>query len=163
MSIYSVLGTSGCLWMFPQQTLKWPFDIIVSILPIRKETQGTFSTCLRTLSWGWWGWEWKSGSVPPEPMLVTSKSHVIVVIQSLNPVWLCNLMDSWTIAHQAPLSSTISQTMLKFLSTESVMLSKHVILCYSLLLLPSIFHSISGFSSKSAPCIRWPKIIELRY
>ena len=74
----------------------WSFDIdiIISILPIRKETQRTFSTCLSTLSWEWRGWEWKWGSVPPDPMLVTSKSHVIAVIQSLNRVWL--FAASWT-------------------------------------------------------------------
>ena len=57
----------------------------------------------------------------------------------------------------APLSSTISQNLLKFISIESVMLSNHLILCHPLLLLPSIFPSIRVFSNKSALCIRWPK------
>ena len=85
----------------------------------------------------------------------------VVVVQSLCHVRL--FVTQWTAAHQAPLSYTISQSMLKFLSTESVMLSIHIIRCYPLLLLPSIFPSISIFSSESALCIRWPKIIELRY
>ena len=85
----------------------------------------------------------------------------VVVVQSLCHVRL--FVTQWTAAHQAPLSYTISQSMLKFLSTESVMLSIHIIRCYPLLLLPSIFPSISIFSSESALCIRWPKIIELSF
>ena len=57
----------------------------------------------------------------------------------------------------APLSSTISQNLLKFISIESVMLSNHLIFCCPLLLLPSVFPSIRVFSNKSALCIRWPK------
>ena len=66
-------------------------------------------------------------------------------------------MTLWTAAYQAPLSSTISQTLLKFLSIESVMLSNHLILCCPLLLLPSTFPSIRVFSKESAVCIRLPK------
>ena len=53
-------------------------------------------------------------------------------------------------------SFTISQSLLKLMSIESVTLSNHLILCHPLLL-PSIFPGISVFSSKSALCIRWPK------
>ena len=63
----------------------------------------------------------------------------------------------WTAAHQASLFSNISRSLLKFMSTESVMLSNHPILCRPLLLLPSILPSIWVFSSESALCIRWPK------
>ena len=59
-------------------------------------------------------------------------------------------VTSWTVACQAPLSSTLSQSLLKFMSTELVMLSNHLILCYPLLLLPSIFPCIRVFSNKSA-------------
>ena len=62
-----------------------------------------------------------------------------------------------TAAHLAPLSSTISWCLLKYMSIELVMPSNHRILCRSLLLLPSIFPSIRVFSNKSALCIRWPK------
>ena len=55
------------------------------------------------------------------------------------------------------LSFTISQSLLKLMSTESVMPSNHLILCYSLLLLPSIFPSIRVFCRESALRIRWPK------
>ena len=53
----------------------------------------------------------------------------------------------WTVARQASLSSTISQSLLKSMSTESVMLSNHLILCHLFLLLPSIFTSIRVFSN----------------
>ena len=63
----------------------------------------------------------------------------------------------WTAAHQAPLSSALSQSLLKFMSIESVILSKHLTLCRPLLLLPSIFPIIRVFSNESALCTRWPK------
>ena len=67
---------------------------------------------------------------------------------------LCDPMDC---THQASLSFTISQSLLKLRSIESVMLSKYLILCCSLLLLSSIFPSIRVFSSESTLHIRWPK------
>ena len=63
----------------------------------------------------------------------------------------------WTAAHQASLTITNSQNLLKFMSIESVIPSNHLILCYPLLLLNSIFSSIRVFSSESVLCIRWPK------
>ena len=69
--------------------------------------------------------------------------------------WLVG--SPWTIAHQARLSSTLSQSLLKLMSIESVMPSNHFNLCHPLLLLPSILPSIRVFSSESALCIRWPK------
>ena len=62
----------------------------------------------------------------------------------------------WTAARQASLSITNSRSLLKLMSIESVMPSNHLILCHPLLLPPSIFPSIRGFSSESALCIRWP-------
>ena len=62
-----------------------------------------------------------------------------------------------TVVCQAPLSPTISQSLLKFMSIELVMLSKHLILYHPLLLLPSIFPSIRVFSNESVLHIRWPK------
>ena len=64
-------------------------------------------------------------------------------------------MTPWTAAHQASLSITNSQSLLKLI--ESVMPSNHLILCHPLLLLPSIFPSIRIFSYQSALRIRWPK------
>ena len=59
---------------------------------------------------------------------------------------------------QAPLSFTISWILLKFISMESVMPSNHLILCWPLLLLPSIFPNIRVFSNELALCIRWLNI-----
>ena len=67
---------------------------------------------------------------------------------------LCNPMDCST---PASLSFTISQTLLKFMSIESVMPSNHLILCHPHLLLSSIFPSIRVFSNESALRIGWPK------
>ena len=77
-----------------------------------------------------------------------------VVAQSLSHVWL--FAPPWTVACQASLSSTISWSLLRFLPTESVMLSNHIIICYPLLL-PSVFTSLRVFSSELALHIRWPK------
>ena len=63
----------------------------------------------------------------------------------------------WTAAHQASLSITNSQSLLKLMSTGLVMPSNHLILCCPLLLLPSIFPSIRIFSNETVLCIRWPK------
>ena len=63
----------------------------------------------------------------------------------------------WTAAHQAFQSFTISQSLFKLMSIESMTPSSHLILCHPLLLLPSIFPSIRVFSSESALRIRWPK------
>ena len=63
----------------------------------------------------------------------------------------------WTAARQASLSITISQSLLKLMSIESVMPSNHLILCHPLLLLLSIFPNIRVFSNESILCIRWPK------
>ena len=68
-----------------------------------------------------------------------------------------SLWPPWTAACQAPLSSTISQSLLKLMSIELVMPSNHLILCRPLLLLPSIFPSIRVFSNESVLQIRWPK------
>ena len=66
-------------------------------------------------------------------------------------------MTPWTAAYQASLSFTISQSLLKLMSIESVMPSNHLILCRPLLLLPSNFPRIRVFSNESALRIRWPK------
>ena len=63
----------------------------------------------------------------------------------------------WTTARQASLTITNSQSLLKLMSVESVMPSKHLILCCPLLLPPSIFPSIRVFSNESVLHIWWPK------
>ena len=82
---------------------------------------------------------------------ITSGSSV----QSLRHVWLFVIPS--TAACQASLSITNSRSLLKFMSIELVMPSKHLVLCHPLLLLPSIFPSIRLFSSESVLRIRWPK------
>ena len=68
---------------------------------------------------------------------------------------LCNPMDCSMPGF--PVSINNSQSLLKLMSIESMMPSNHLNLCRSLLLLPSIFPSIRGFSSESGFCILWPK------
>ena len=87
-----------------------------------------------------------------DPVGNRDKAHVVV--QLLSRVRL--FVTPWTTACQAFLSFTISQSLFKLMSIESVMPSKHLILCGPLLL-PSIFPSIRVFSNKSALHIRWSK------
>ena len=63
----------------------------------------------------------------------------------------------WTAVRQASLSITNSRSLLKLMSIELMLPSNRLILCCSLLLLPSIFPSIRVFSNESVLCIRWPK------
>ena len=67
---------------------------------------------------------------------------------------LCDPMDCSTLGS---LSTTNSQSLLKLMSIELVMLSSYLFLCHPLLLLPSVFPSIRVFSNDSVLCIRWPK------
>ena len=76
-------------------------------------------------------------------------------VQSLSCVQLFTI--PWTTTSQASLSVTNFQSLLKFISIESVMPSNNLILCLPLLLLPSIFPSIRVFSDESALRISWPK------
>ena len=70
---------------------------------------------------------------------------------------MANSATPWTATHQASLSITNSQSLLKPMSIESVMPSSHLILCCPLLLLPSIFPSIRVFSNESVLHISWPE------
>ena len=81
-----------------------------------------------------------------------SPDHVVVQLLS----WVQLFATPWTIVHQASLSFTISQSLLKFMSIELVMPSSYLILCHPLLL-PSIFPRIRVFSNELDLCIRWPK------
>ena len=81
--------------------------------------------------------------------------NMIAVVQLLGCVWL--FATPWTAAHQVSLSFTTSQSLLKLMSFGSVMPSNHLILCSPLLLLHSLFPSITVFSNESALCNRGPK------
>ena len=76
-------------------------------------------------------------------------------VQSLSHVRL--FATPWITAHQASLSITSPQSLLKLMPIESVMLSSHLILCHPLLLLPPISPTIRVFSNESALRMRWPK------
>ena len=80
---------------------------------------------------------------------------LLFVVQLLSYVRL--FASPRTAACQVSQSITVSQSLLRLMSIESVMPSNHLILCHPLLLLPSIFPSIRVFSSESALHIRWPK------
>ena len=77
---------------------------------------------------------------------------MVVVFQSLSRVGL--FATPWTVGHEAPLFSTISQSLLKCMSFESVVLSNYMPHSSPLL---SIYPSIIVFSNESAHCIKWPK------
>ena len=81
-------------------------------------------------------------------------------VQSLSRVRL--FVTPWMAAHQASLSITNSQSLLKLMSIESVMPSNHLILCGPLLLLPSVLPSIRVFYSESVLHIRWPNYWSFR-
>ena len=80
---------------------------------------------------------------------------IYIIVQLLSPVQL--FATWWTAALQASLSFTISRSLPRFTSVESVMTSNHLVLCHPRLLLPPFFGSIRVFSNEWASCIRWPK------
>ena len=84
-----------------------------------------------------------------------------VIVQSLSHVRL--FATPWIAACQASLSFIISQSLLKLMSIESVMPSNYLFLFHPLLLLPSVFPSIRGFSKESVLCIRWPKYYSFNF
>ena len=112
---------------------------------------------------------WVSDAIQPSHPLLSPSTPVFNLSQ--NKYWYkikyyhcCSVYKSvqfieipWTAAHQVPLSSINSWSWLKFMSTESVMLSDHLILCCPLLLLPSTLPIIRVFSNESALRTSWPK------
>ena len=131
------------------------------------------SQCLDliAINFSWLTWQWSTiqqeiSSVKlPQPLLTCSPytaevfyliciSLCLFVVQSLSCVRL--FVTLWNAASQASLSFTISQSLFRLMSVESMMLSNHLILFHPLLLWPSIFPSIKVFSNESALRIRWP-------
>ena len=80
---------------------------------------------------------------------------LVFVVYWLSPIRLFE--TPWIAVHQASLFPIMPQSLLKFMSIESVILPNHLSVCCALFLLPSIFLSIKVFSKESALCIRWPK------
>ena len=116
----------------------------------------------------WWYWYcWYLGSLLRQEGLshqswcvqcMNTASRQIILLLLLFSCCRVRLFETpWTAARQASLSLTISQSLPKFMSTESMMSSKHLILWCPFLLLPSIFPSIRVFSNEIPLCIRWPK------
>ena len=87
------------------------------------------------------------------------QSSALAVVQSLSHVWL--FVTSWTVAHQVSLSFTISWCLLNFMSTESVMLSNHLILCHPLLLCFQSFPALE-FSQWMGCLYQVAKVLELQ-
>ena len=124
------------------------------------------------LSSGGWSMSPPPGCSPGPPLpLILPAPHQFICIHSVSGSLtllstqgdiLCShlvVSDSstpWTAACQASLSFTIPQSLLKFMSVELMILFNHLILCCTLLLLPSIFPSIRVFSNELALRIKWP-------
>ena len=96
-------------------------------------------------TWQWYNWHNRSQWIFSAKVVVQFLSHVRLFV------------TPWTAAHQASLSFATSWSLLKLISIESMMPHNHLILCRSLLLLPSVFPSIRIFSKESVLRIRWPK------
>ena len=132
---FSPLGTKECYkgWLSITEVSQ-SMDIPQQIpLPTAAVGRATVSFCHQSKQWG---------------LLCSS-------VQSLSHVRLS--VTPWTAAHEASLSFTNSQSLLKLMSIKSVMPSNRLILCFPLLLPPSIFPNIRAFSNESVLSIRWPK------
>ena len=143
----------------PLKTTWWPRPL---------KTSETIPSHLSPLSFNHKSLSWALN--PNEPCLssyltqsnaflsISFNPHSIVLVAVVQPLSRVQFfLIPWSAACQAPLPFTVSQSLLKFMSVESVTLSNHLNLCYPLLLLPSIFPSIRVFSNESALHIKWPK------
>ena len=105
--------------------------------------------CTRHCNPGWWRQAWCENALTG-----TSVWHLLSLFSHCRVRLFATPCAA---ALQAPLTFTISQSLLRLMSIKLVMSSNHLILCCPLLLLPSIFPSIRVFSNELALCIRWPK------
>ena len=103
----------------------------------------------------WFKVGWEREDEPWAPLVTEKRKSCCSVAQLLSHA--SRFVNPWTAARQSSLSFTISWSLLKLKSIESVMPSNHLVLCHSLLLPSSIFPSIRVFSNESALRIRWPK------
>ena len=94
---------------------------------------------------------------PSEKLQSSCSSRLFDSVQFSSFAHVRLFATPWTAACQASLSITNSQSLLKLMSIKLVMAYNCLILCHSLLLLPSFFPRIKVFSNKSVLCIRWPK------
>ena len=137
-------GRSGQRWQLRGMQYSW--------VPPNHQRQISLVSCGTLSCWSLTRW-WTGQFLPIS--VAGPRKIVVVAIQSLSHIWL--FATPWTAALQASLSFTISWSLLKYMSIESVMLSNHLILCHSLLLLSSVFPRITVFSSELAFHIRWPR------
>ena len=161
-TLHPVLCLKSCLeWTTPVFSLVLWTRSIGNTVRSLEEGRRVRSECLfpqpsPCSSTGGW-WHSRSFSqfwifpIPPTPHPFLP----VVAIQQLSCAQL--FATPCTAAHQASLSFTTSWSLLKLMSTESMIPSNHLILCLPLLLLPSVFPSIRVFSNELALCIRWPK------
>ena len=143
-SVTSVMSNSATIWIvahqallsmgFPRQEHRSGLPYILLGIFLTQGSNPSLLQCRQIL----YHWANKKGC---------SLSHVQLFV------------TPWTAAHQASLSFTMSQSLLKLMSIESVMPSNHLNLCRPLLLLPPIHPSIRVFSQHpgSVLHIRWPK------
>ena len=96
-------------------------------------------------------------NIKPKRVNLKLSDHVVVV-QSLSYFWLFE--TPWTVARQASLSTANSQSLLKFMSLVSVMLSNYLIPCHPLLLFPSVFPSIRVFSNEFGSSCQVAKVLQ---
>ena len=128
---------------------------LLSALRLYQQQEDTFTECLLNAYLGTRGCGWvEIHSILSTHSFQWHSSVQFSSVQSLSCVRL--FVTPWIAAHQASLSITNSQSLLRLTSIESVMPSSHLILCRPLLL-PSIPPSIRVFSNESTLCMRWPK------
>ena len=154
-----VLATFNVPFREPLKTTSWP---AFSFLPALRKQRSRDSLHGNEHEQTWTGTCLESHSVTLKFFLYLSLHSLsrgqmlypffVVLVQSLSNVQL--FATPWTVARQASLSFTISQSLLKLTSIESIMPSNHLILCHSLLLLASVFPSIRVFSNESVLHIR---------
>ena len=107
------------------------------------------------------GWCGSRLPVPKNPRTSSPYRPVAASFRSESRSVVSDSATPWTAACQASLSITSSQSLLKFMSIESVMPSNHLILCPPLLLPPSIFLNIRVFSKESVLRIGWPRVAKV--
>ena len=107
----------------------------------------------------WWDFHWLLGFHSTNPLTPLSVTHISSLGCSCSVAKFYSrlFVTLRTAARQASLTLTISHGLLKLMTIESVSPSNHLILCHSLLLLPSIFCRVRVFSNESSLCIWWPK------
>ena len=131
----------------------WSFVLLLLLSFILPSFVGFCCGCCYLFDYWFRYWGILLHSAVPSQVNLTLK--IVVVVQSLSCVWLIGA--SWTVTHPSPMPSTISWSLITFMSIESVMLSSHLILCCPLFLLPSVLPRFRIFSNELTLWIRWPK------